>query len=135
MVACINEPLALEPMRDAVVDFIGEHDFTSFRNSRGADRNPIRKILRFEVNPGGFDLPGETGEMEKYTFEVEGESFLSGMVRIMIGTLIRIGSGKYPSSIIPELLEKRDPACASPPAPPEGLYLVRVNYPDDSTMH
>ncbi|MCL5037812.1 MAG: tRNA pseudouridine(38-40) synthase TruA [Chloroflexi bacterium] len=135
VVTHINRPLAIEPMQKAARDFLGEHDFSSFRNSKSADRNPVRNILGLEISKGGFSLPDEMDGMEKFTFEIEGKSFLSGMVRLMVGTLIRIGSGKFPQDIIPELLEKRDPSCGAPPAPPEGLYLYKVIYPDEPPVN
>ena len=66
------------------------------------------------------------GDMVKFTVSADG--FLYNMVRIMVGTLIRVQEGKLKPEDIPQILEKKDRAFAGPTAPPEGLYLNKVFY-------
>ena len=66
------------------------------------------------------------GDMVYFTVEADG--FLYNMVRIMVGTLLRIAQGKFPPDSIPEIIQAKDRHKAGPTAPPEGLYLNQVIY-------
>ena len=66
-----------------------------------------------------------------WTFTITANRYLHHMVRYLVGTLVDIGRGRRPGSDLPVLLEGTDPAAVtSPPAPPEGLFLTRVDYAD-----
>lgn len=105
----------------AIPHFLGTHDFTSFANEAtkgSAAKNPIRTITRLDLipEPGGFRL------------EFEGNGFLYKMVRNITGTLLDVGRKKISPDTIPALFDKKDRRQMSCAAPPQGLFLVKVNY-------
>jgi tRNA pseudouridine38-40 synthase len=108
-------------MKLAMQLFIGTHDFSSFANkaSEGSARkNPIRTIARLDLclEPGGIRL------------EFEGNGFLYKMVRNITGTLLEVARGKMSIEEILKLFEAKDRRLAPPAAPPQGLFLIKVNY-------
>lgn len=118
----ILTPLNLSLMQEAQQLFLGTHDFTTFANeaSEGsASRNPIRTLKRLEMveEPGGIRL------------EFEGDGFLYKMVRNLTGTLLDVGRKKIAPESIPLLLKAKDRKLASAAAPPHGLFLMRIEYP------
>jgi tRNA pseudouridine38-40 synthase len=120
-------PLDEEAMAAAAKLFEGEHDFTSFAASTGSedgdkDRSPIRAICSSEL----LRLP----QKQEIVYAVRGRSFLRYMVRKIVGTLMDVGRGKLAAQDIPKLFELRDRTRAGPTAPPEGLYLVELKYPE-----
>jgi tRNA pseudouridine38-40 synthase len=68
-------------------------------------------------------------DADGFIFEIEADRFLHRMVRFLVGTLVDIGRGRRPSQDVPGLLAQTSNAETSPPAPPEGLYLVGARYP------
>jgi tRNA pseudouridine38-40 synthase len=120
-------PLDEDAMAAAARRFEGEHDFTSFAASSGSeeddrDRNMIRVVHSSEIvcEP----------EREEIAYVVRGQSFLRYMVRKIVGTLIEVGKGRIAPEDIPQLFEARDRSRSGPTMPPEGLYLVSLEYPD-----
>jgi len=67
------------------------------------------------------------------TFTIEADRFLHHMVRFLVGAMVDIALGRRPPADFPRLLAATDNLAASPPAPPQGLYLVAVRYPRNST--
>lgn len=120
-------PLDEANMIEVAKLFEGEHDFTSFAASSGSedtdkDRSPLRVIL-------GSTLV-QCPEREELVYQVTGRSFLRYMVRKIVGTLLEVGRGKLRPADIPALFESRDRSLSGPTAPPEGLYLVALKYPE-----
>jgi len=120
-------PLDEAAMAAAAREFEGEHDFTSFAASSGSeevdrDRTMTRVIYSSEIV--------REPEREEIVYVVRGRSFLRYMVRKIVGTLIEVGRGRLAPSNIPELLAARDRTHSGPTVPPEGLYLVSLEYPD-----
>jgi len=120
-------PLDEDAMAAAAREFEGEHDFSSFAASSGSedddkDRNMTRIIFSSQIvrEPGG----------EEISYVVRGQSFLRYMVRKMVGTLIEVGKGRMTAGSIAEIFELRDRSRSGPTVPPEGLYLVSLEYPD-----
>ena len=108
--------------------FEGEHDFTSFAASSGSedddrDREMVREIYSSEI-------VREAGPPDEIAYVVRGQSFLRYMVRKIVGTLIEVGKGRLTPDDIPRLLEARDRSQSGPTVPPQGLYLVSLEYPD-----
>ncbi len=120
-------PLDVPAMSEAARLFEGEHDFTSFAASTGSededrDRAMLRVVYRAEV------VSSESGAL--LTFIVRGRSFLRYMVRKMVGTLLEVGRGKLTAVDITRLFELRDRSRSGPTVPPQGLWMVSVEYPE-----
>lgn len=110
--------LDLEKMIEASKYFLGTHDFKSFMGSGAVVNSTIRTIyeIRIEKIDDFIDIT------------VEGDSFLRYMVRIIVGTLIKVGSKQFQVDDIPQIINARDRNCAGKTAPPQGLYLEEVYY-------
>lgn len=115
----VGVPLDRALMREAAAHFIGEKDFSSFRAADSDAAHSVREVTSVEITEK------EDGLIE---FEVRGTAFLRHMVRIMVGTLVAVGRGKVPPSMVPSIIEAKDRTAAPMTAPPQGLLLVRVEY-------
>ena len=108
----------VESMVTAAQAWVGEHDFSSFRDQDCQARHPIRTITEFSlVRQGPFCV-----------FYCEGNAFLHHMVRNMMGVLIEIGQGRRPVCWAQSVLDARSRAAAGKTAPAQGLYLAKVRY-------
>lgn len=111
--------LDLAAMRAAAAHLVGEHDFSAFRAADCEARTTVRVVRRLE-------LVAREGELQ---VEVEATAFLKHMVRNFVGTLAEVGMGRRTPESIPALLAGRDRTQAGRTAPPQGLTLVKVDYP------
>ncbi len=109
--------LNIEPMKNAMNDFVGTHDFKGF-SQFVKDKPTIKTIYHITMR--------ET--KKTYTFIFHGNSFLKYMVRSMMGTLIQIGLGKKEPSVINEIFETNDRSLAGKTAEARGLFLVKIFY-------
>ena len=114
----IHYPLDMGRLNEAAALFIGEHDFNAFKSSGSKATSTVRTIFRSEWERDGNYLH----------YRVAGSGFLYNMVRIMVGTMIRIGMGFEEPGIITEALEKAERSFAGDTAPAHGLMLERVRY-------
>ncbi len=114
--------LALEPMRRAARDLIGEHDFVSFAHTQHGRESTIRTIHNCEVL---------TLSDERIAIDVSSNGFLYNMVRIIAGTLVEIGRGRIDAHSVPSILASLDRTRAGPTLPPNGLRLQWIHYPFD----
>lgn len=106
-------------LHKAAQAFVGKHDFTSFCTFDKREKGDfVRDVKMFSVER----------DKDLVTMTVEADGFLYNMVRIMVGTLLRVQQGKIPEDGIGEIIEKKDRKFAGPTAPACGLYLNRVNY-------
>jgi tRNA pseudouridine38-40 synthase len=106
-------------MGEAGQALVGEHDFSSFRSAHCQSRSPVRTINRLTVTRRG----------DVVALDIAANAFLHHMVRNVAGVLMDIGAGEQPKDWTRDLLKARDRTVASVTAPPEGLYLIDVNYP------
>lgn len=111
--------LDLEKIRRALTDFLGTHDFTSFCASGSSVEDKVRTIYEATVEQVADD---------ELVFTFRGNGFLYKMIRIMMGTLLKIGNGRMPADSIPAIIEAKNRDLAGPTAHPEGLYLMKVSY-------
>ncbi len=103
---------------ECVPYFLGEHDFSSFCSKNNNIENKIRTITNFTINK----------ENEYVTFEISGDGFLYNMVRIIVGTILDVASGKINKEYIETIFEKKDRKYAGKRVSPSGLYLKSVYY-------
>ena len=111
-------------MRRAAQALVGTHDFASFQSAGSKRTSTIRTVHeialeRSRAGEGGANL---------LHIEVEADGFLYNMVRNIVGTLALVGRGKQPETWPGEVLTARDRRAAGPTAPPQGLFLLRVEY-------
>jgi tRNA pseudouridine38-40 synthase len=99
---------------------VGKHDFTTFRSSECQAKSPVKTLDRLEVFRREDEL----------VILASARSFLHNQVRSLVGSLKLVGEGKWSPADLRQALDARDRAAAGPVAPPHGLYLVRVDYPD-----
>ena len=117
----VPQPLDVDAMREAAAHLHGSHDFAAFQGAGSAVGSTVRTVRSIVwENGGGYDLP--------FVMRIEGDGFLRHMVRNIVGTLVEVGSGRWPASRVAEIRTSRDRAQAGPTAPPQGLFLVRVDY-------
>lgn len=116
--AQVPETLNVPAMREALPYLLGEHDFACFMAAGSEVKTTVRTIYAAQL--------AEEGE-DELRFTVTGNGFLYNMVRIIVGTLLEIGRGR-PASDMGEIIAGRDRAAAGATAPPQGLYLYKVEY-------
>src|SRR5690349_2812702 len=107
-----------DAMHAAAQKLIGKHDFTTFRSTECQAKSPVKTLDQLDVTRGGDEVRIETSA----------RSFLHNQVRSMVGSLVLVGDGKWTADDLAKALAARDRAGCGPVAPPEGLYLVRVDY-------
>ncbi len=108
----------VEPMKRASKFLLGEHDFTSFCKSDDQHENFVSRVLKVKWN---------VTEEEIY-FEITAVRFFHKMIRIIIGTLLEVGRGKISPEEFVKIMKAKDRTRAGSTVPPQGLFLVRVNY-------
>lgn len=110
--------LDVEKMQEAAQYLVGEHDFKSFCSIHTQAETTVRTITALTVEKNGSII----------TIRVSGTGFLYNMVRIIAGTLMEVGSGKYPPERVREMLEAQDRQRSGPTAPARGLTLVEYEF-------
>ncbi|MGO8971812.1 MAG: tRNA pseudouridine(38-40) synthase TruA [Myxococcaceae bacterium] len=113
-------PLDVAAMDEAARPLVGSHDFSAFRASNCEARTTLRSLRELAL----------VSSLDVVQFEVEGTAFLKHMVRNIVGSLVEVGRGRRPVSWVAEVLASRDRTQAGPTAPPQGLVLVEVRYPE-----
>jgi tRNA pseudouridine38-40 synthase len=116
----VRGDLDLALMRQAAALLVGEHDFGAFRASGCAARETVRLLESVELTEDGDFLH----------IDVRGSGFLRNMVRLLTGTLVEIGKGKRLVADVPRLLAREPGVRAGVNAPPQGLCLMEVTYPE-----
>lgn len=123
----IPRHLDVDLMAQAAAHLIGEHDFTTFRSTMCQAKSPVKTMdeISFETRlyPEGREIRAT----------LRARSFLHNQVRSIMGTLERVGAGKWKPDRVKDALDACERAACGPVAPPDGLYLVSVEYGDDSS--
>lgn len=114
----ITHVLDTEAMHEAAQELVGRHDFTTFRAAECQAKSPIKTLDRLDVSRSADEV----------RIEASARSFLHHQVRSMVGSLKLVGEGRWRVSDMAQALDACDRARCGPVAPPEGLYLVRVDY-------
>lgn len=111
----------IEKMKEAAAYIVGEHDFKSFCCVRTQAESTVRTIYSLEVLQEGSEI----------IIRIKGNGFLYNMVRIIAGTLIQVGKGRFKPEYVKQMLEANDRTVAGQTAPPQGLTLVGIEYVDN----
>ncbi|MEM6972727.1 MAG: tRNA pseudouridine(38-40) synthase TruA [Pseudomonadota bacterium] len=116
----VARALDVEVMAEAAAMMVGQHDFTTFRASQCQAASPVKTLDRFEISRLG----------ERIVARLSARSFLHSQVRSLMGSLEKVGARSWRPADMARALAARDRASCGPVAPPDGLYLTRVDYPD-----
>lgn len=111
-------PLDVDKMKKAAEYIVGEHDFASFCSAGSQVKTTVRTVYRLDVDK----------KDDIITIQISGNGFLYNMVRIIVGTLMKVGLGVYPPEHIKEIIDAKDRYAAGPKAPARGLTLVEIKY-------
>lgn len=121
----VSHDLNWEAMHEAAQVLVGRHDFTTFRSVQCQADSPVKTLDKLDVSrseyPGGFEI----------RFDVRARSFLHNQVRSFVGTLERVGAGRWLTEDVARALNTADRAACGPVAPPDGLALSGVGYEED----
>src|ERR1041385_2886985 len=110
--------LDVNVMNEAAQKLIGKHDFTTFRSTECQAKSPVKTLDQLDVSRDGDEV----------RIEASARSFLPNQVRLIVGSLGLVGDGNWSVAGLASALASRDRAPCGPVAPPEGLYLVTVDY-------
>ncbi len=116
----VQAPLDVDAMRAGAAHLVGYHDFTTFRSSICQAKSPVKSVDAVEVDQAADEI----------TIHVRARSFLHNQVRSFVGTLERVGAGKWAPDDVRRALKAKDRSACGPVAPPDGLYLASVHYPN-----
>lgn len=111
-------PLDVELMKDAAEYIIGEHDFASFCSAGSQVKTTVRTVYTLDIKE----------ENDVISIRISGNGFLYNMVRIIVGTLLKVGLKVYPPEHVKEIIEAKDRYAAGPKAPARGLTLIGIEY-------
>ena len=113
-------PVALdaEAMHHAAQALLGTHDFTTFRAAECQAQSPVKTLDKIDVSRRG----------EEIHLTTSARSFLHHQVRSFVGSLKQVGEGKWSARDLKAALEARERSACGPVSPPDGLYLVKVDY-------
>jgi len=125
----VDEPLDVEAMQRAAMPLLGLHDFTSF--CRRAKANPTATLVRRLLHVRWVEEPHEDGVPGLLRLELAASAFCHQMVRSIVGALVDVGRGRLAEERVGEVLQLRDRSLLGNIAPPHGLCLWQVGYPDD----
>ena len=114
----VPRPLDTAAMHAAAQRLVGKHDFTTFRSTECQANSPVKTLDRLDVARDGDEV----------RVVAVARSFLHNQVRSIVGSLVQVGDGKWSADDLSAALDARDRAACGQVAPPEGLYLVRVDY-------
>ena len=105
-------------MKQGAAYIVGKHDFCSFMTSGAQVLSTVREVFSLSVEK----------KNDLIEILISADGYLYNMVRIIVGTLVCVGEGKYPPSHVAEIIEACNRQYAGPTAPPQGLYLYEIVY-------
>jgi tRNA pseudouridine38-40 synthase len=114
----VPRPLDADAMHAAAQRLVGKHDFTTFRSTECQAKSPVKTLDQLDVARDG----------EEVTVLAAARSFLHNQVRSMVGSLVMVGEGKWSADDLARALAARDRTACGQVAPPDGLYLMQVDY-------
>jgi tRNA pseudouridine38-40 synthase len=114
----VARPLDVAAMREGARRLVGHHDFTTFRSTECQAKSPVKTLDQLDIETEGWNV----------NVVVSARSFLHNQVRSMVGSLVHVGEGKWSPDDLAAVLAARDRAACGQVAPPQGLYLVKVDY-------
>nr|RAW03950.1 tRNA pseudouridine(38-40) synthase TruA [Aerococcus urinae] len=114
----VFKPLDADAMHAAAQLLVGLHDFTTFRSTQCQSKSPVKTLDAISVSRYG----------EEIEIATEARSFLHNQVRSIVGSLKLVGEGRWSPRMLERALEARDRTACGPVAPPDGLYLLKVDY-------
>ena len=114
----VGKPLNIKAMIESSGYLVGNHNFTTFRSTHCQSKSPIKTIDAIQIQQNGLEI----------SISISAKSFLHNQVRSIAGSLKLVGEGKWNEKKIKEILNKEDRTLCGPVAPPEGLYLMKVDY-------
>jgi tRNA pseudouridine38-40 synthase len=114
----VPRPLDVVKMHRAAQELLGKHDFTTFRAAECQAKSPEKTLDQLDVVRDG----------ENVSVIASARSFLHHQVRSMVGSLIWVGEGRWSEADLKRALDAKDRSACGPVAPPDGLYLMRVDY-------
>jgi tRNA pseudouridine38-40 synthase len=114
----VPRPLDADAMHTAAQRLVGKHDFTTFRSTECQAKSPVKTLDVLNVERTG----------EEVVVNAVARSFLHNQVRSMVGSLVAVGEGKWSADDLAKALAAHDRTACGPVAPPDGLYLERVEY-------
>ncbi|MBZ9960664.1 tRNA pseudouridine(38-40) synthase TruA [Mesorhizobium sp. BR1-1-14] len=115
----VPKQLDATAMHEAAKVLLGRHDFTTFRSTQCQAESPVRTLDRLDVSRSG----------DMIEVRASARSFLHNQVRSMVGSLKRVGEGAWTAGDLKAALEAHDRAACGQVAPPDGLFLIGVDYP------
>ncbi|ESL04287.1 tRNA pseudouridine synthase A [Catonella morbi ATCC 51271] len=118
----VKHNLDIEAMREAAKYIEGRHDFTSFCSAKTDKEDKVRTVFQIDVE--------ETLRSE-LIIRVRGDGFLYNMVRIIAGTLVKVGEGKISPNEIPSIIERKDRGHLGTTLPAKGLFLMGIRYKEE----
>ena len=113
-----KEPIDVDALNEGARRLLGHHDFTTFRSAHCQSKSPMKTLDRLEAVRNGAVVE----------VRASARSFLHNQVRSMVGTIERVGVGKWTADDVTAALEAADRTRCGPVAPPWGLYLTQVDY-------
>ncbi|MGE3150021.1 MAG: tRNA pseudouridine(38-40) synthase TruA [Pseudorhodoplanes sp.] len=114
----VPRPLDADAMHEAAQRLVGKHDFTTFRSTECQAKSPVKTLDQLDVRREGDEI----------RIVASARSFLHHQVRSMTGSLVQVGEGKWDADDLGRALAACDRRACGQVAPPDGLYLVRVDY-------
>jgi tRNA pseudouridine38-40 synthase len=114
----VPRPMDAEEMHRAAQGLLGKHDFTTFRAAECQAKSPVKTLDQLDVERTGDEI----------RISASARSFLHHQVRSMVGSLALVGEGRWSVNDLADALAARDRTACGPIAPPDGLYLVKVDY-------